>query len=305
LNSRNPESAEAKKIAKGIADKYAVTVLPLDLDNLSNADINAIFDGILAEFPVTGYRVNMPKWILVLPVTHGVIADALDRLRNYTKTVNKVADNNPATAFGDSEFFDALETETVDIATGTITYNLVTKPDLYYRVLSKECAADIDDEQKLVAYLRTVSGTAREYGKLKSALDTAETTGYGVVVPTLDAFKLAPPRLHKNGRSYGLKLRATAPSLHIIKVDVGAEVTPTIGTQEQSKEMLSFLKNEYETNKDAVWQTPIFGKSLDEIMIEGVSTKIQNMPAEAMKKMKRIVGKIVNNGKGGIICILL
>jgi stage IV sporulation protein A len=116
---------------------------------------------------------------------------------------------------------------------------------------------------------------------------------------------LDTPRLHKNGRSYGLKLRATAPSLHIIKVDVGAEVTPTIGTQEQSKEMLSFLKNEYETNKDAVWQTPIFGKSLDEIMQEGISAKITNMPPEAMKKMKRTIGKIVNNGKGGIICILL
>lgn len=305
LNSKNPESVDAKKIAKGIADKYAVNVLPLNLDNLSNTDINTIFDGILAEFPVTGYRVNMPKWMQVLPMTHEVIADALDRLRTYTKAVNKVADNNPALVFEGSEFFDMLETETVDISTGTITYNLVPKTGLYYRVLSRECGADIDDEQKLVAYLRMVSGTAREYGKLKGALDTAEATGYGVVVPTLDSFKLDTPRLHKNGRSYGLKLRATAPSLHIIKVDVGAEVTPTIGTQEQSKEMLSFLKNEYETNKNAVWQTPIFGKSLDEIMIEGVSTKIQNMPAEAMKKMKRIVGKIVNNGKGGIICILL
>jgi stage IV sporulation protein A len=136
VNSRQPDSPECKKIVKGIADKFSVTALPLDLDNLSNADINKIFDGILAEFPITGFRVNMPKWIQVLESTHGVVADALDRLRNYTKTINRVADDNPALAFDGSEDFDAMETETVDIATGTITYNLVPKVDLYYRVLS-------------------------------------------------------------------------------------------------------------------------------------------------------------------------
>ncbi|MDR1917453.1 MAG: stage IV sporulation protein A, partial [Christensenellaceae bacterium] len=215
VNSRQPDSVDCKKVCKGIADKFSVPVLSMDFENLTNTDINRIFESILAEFPVTGFKVDIPKWMQVFEPTHGVIADALDRLRNYTKTVNKIADNNPATAFDGSEYFDTMETETIDIATGTITYNLVPKADLYYRVLSNECGAEIDDEQKLVAYLRLVSGTAREYGKLKKALDDADSTGYGVVVPTLDTFKLDTPRLHKNGRSYGLKLRATAPSLHI------------------------------------------------------------------------------------------
>jgi stage IV sporulation protein A len=305
VNSRRPDGTECRRVCNSIMEKFAVTVLPIDLENMNAMDINNIFNGILAEFPISGFKVNMPKWLHVMPANNEVIVDAIERLRNYTKGVRRIVDNNPASVFSGSAFFDAMETDEVDVATGTVIYNLLPKTDLYYRIISNEAGIKIENKQHLVAYVRKVAGKAMEYDKLKDAIDAADANGYGVVVPTLDSYKLDTPRLHRNGRSYGLKLRATAPSLHIIKVDVGAEVTPTIGTQTQSKEMLEFLKAEYETNKEAVWQTPIFGKSLDEIMQEGVGTKIQNMPPEAMKKMKRTIGKIVNNGKGGIICILL
>ena len=268
-------------------------------------EITEIFNGVLADFPVTGFKVKMPKWLQVMPANHAVIIDAIERLRRYTKTVRRVSDNNPATVCADSQYFTTVETDEIDVATGTIVYNLVPKHDLYFKLISQESGLNIQNEQHLMAYIQKAAGKAKEYDKLKNAIDDAETKGYGVVVPTLDSYKLDTPRLYKHGRNYGLKLRATAPSLHIIKVDVGAEVTPTIGTQEQSKEMLAFLEREYQTNKEAVWQTPIFGKSLDEIMQEGVGAKIANMPANAMKQMKRTIGKVVNNGKGGIICILL
>lgn len=305
VNSKEPKSEKCQKICQEIREKFNVQVLGLDLDNLGTEDISAIFDGVLADFPVTGFKVNMPKWLQVMPANHAVIIDAVERLRRYTKTVRRISDNNPATICAESPYFSAVETSEIDVATGTIVYNLVPKNDLYFKLISKESGLNIENEQHLMAYIQKAAGKAKEYDKLKDAIDDAETKGYGVVVPTLDSYKLDTPRLYRHGRNYGLKLRATAPSLHIIKVDVGTEVTPTIGTQEQSKEMLEFLEREYQTNKEAVWQTPIFGKSLDEIMQEGVGAKIANMPANAMKQMKRTIGKVVNNGKGGIICILL
>lgn len=305
VNSRTPHSSECQAICRGLHEKFGVVVLGIDLENLNLDDITHIFDGILAEFPIMGFKVNMPQWLQVMPAGHEVIVDAIERLRHYTKSVRRVADNNTSAVFADSLYFSKVETSEVDVATGTIVYNLIPKPDLYYKLISKESGLCIENEQHLMAYIQKVAGKAKEYDKLKDAIDAADSKGYGVVVPTLDSYKLDTPKLYKNGKNYGLKLRATAPSLHIIKVDVGSEVTPTIGTQEQSKEMLEFLKSEYETNKEAVWQTPIFGKSLDEIMQEGVGAKIANMPANAMKQMKRTIGKVVNNGKGGIICILL
>ncbi len=305
VNSKDPQSENCRKVCDEIREKFNVQVLGIDLANMGTNEISQIFDGVLADFPVTGFKVNMPQWLQVMPANHAVIVDAVERLRRYTKSVRRVADNNPATICADSPYFNAVETSEIDVATGTIVYNLVPKNDLYFKLISQESGLNIQNEQHLMAYIQQAAGKAKEYDKLKSAIDDAETKGYGVVVPTLDSYKLDTPRLYKHGRNYGLKLRATAPSLHIIKVDVGSEVTPTIGTQEQSKEMLEFLEREYQTNKEAVWQTPIFGKSLDEIMQEGVGAKIANMPANAMKQMKRTIGKVVNNGKGGIICILL
>ncbi len=305
VNSRNPQSSVCQTICQSLTDKFAVQTLALDLANLSTEDITQIFDGILAEFPVTGFKVQMPKWLQVMPAEHPVIVDAIERLRQYTKTVRRVADNHTDAVFVDSQYFTKVVTSEVDVATGTVIYNLIPKPDLYFRLIAQESGLPIQNEQHLMAYVQQVAGKAKEYDKLKDAIDAAETNGYGVVVPTLDSYRLDTPRLYKHGKNYGLKLRAIAPSLHIIKVDVGSEVTPTIGTQEQSKEMLEFLKREYETNKEAVWQTPIFGKSLDEIMQEGVGAKLTNMPANAMKQMKRTISKVVNNGKGGIICIML
>ena len=230
VNSKDPKSETCRQICNEIREKFNVQVLGMDLEHLSTDGITDIFNGVLADFPVTGFKVNMPKWLQVMPATHAVIVDAIERLRRYTKTVRRVADNNPVNVCTDSAYFDTVETSEIDVATGTIVYNLVPKNDLYFKLISQESGLNIQNEQHLMAYIQKAAGKAKEYDKLKSAIDDAETKGYGVVVPTLDSYKLDTPRLYKHGRNYGLKLRATAPSLHIIKVDVGSEVTPTIGT---------------------------------------------------------------------------
>lgn len=305
LNSRTPASAECRKIAGQLTEKHGVVVIPMDVEHLDTENINNIFKSLLHEFGVCGFKVNMPKFLTVLDGSHSLITEAIDGLKSYTKNVKRLSDNDPSKVFSNSANFQALETVNTDVATGIITFNIVPKPDLYYKVLSAECGVEIKSEQALVAYIRHVSASKAEFDKVKSALRQAVDGGYGVVQPVLNDYALDKPQLYRNGRSWGVKLRAVAPSLHIIRVDVNTEVTPTIGSQQQSEEMLKYLSNQYESDRTAIWSTNILGKNLDTLVQEGITNKIIGMNTEAQRKMKRTLTKIVNNGRGGIICILL
>lgn len=305
INSRTPASAECRKLAASLAEKHGIMVLPMDVESLSNDNINSIFTALLHEFGVCGFKVNMPKFLTVLDSSHALISEAVDSLKAYTKSVKRLSDNEPSKVFNNSANYQALETVNTDVATGIITYNIVPKPDLYYKVLSAECGVEIKSEQELVAYIRHVSTAKLEYDKVKDALRQASEGGYGVVQPVLPDYTLDKPQLYRNGRSWGVKLRAAAPSLHIIRVDINTEVTPTIGSQQQSEEMLKYLGTQYETDRAAIWSTNILGKNLDTLVQEGINSKLTGMNVEAQRKMKRTLTKIVNNGRGGIICILL
>ena len=257
------------------------------------------------DFRVTTFRVNMPKWLQILDADNEIISSCVEAIKTFTTKVKFLRDNKPEKIFKGHEFFTALETVDADAERSTITYELIPQPDLYYKVLSKMSGVTIASEAELVAYVRELSIAKAEYDKIKTALEQAETTGYGVVIPTWQTFGLEQPVLHRNGKNYGVKLRANASSLHIVKVDVKSEVNPIIGSQEQSQEMLKFLQTEYETNRQSVWNTPIFGKSLESIVREDISNKSVSMPSGAQQKMRTALGRIVNNGKGGVICILL
>jgi stage IV sporulation protein A len=305
MNSKNPTSPECKKIVTQIAEKHDVTVIALDVDNLTTEDINKIFESVLQEFGVAGFRVTMPKWLQVLPVEHPIINEAIEALKTHTKNIKRLSDNGMTKVFEKSLTFDKLETTQIDVATGMITYNVVPKADLYYRVISAECGSQITNEAELVAYIKHVGNAKAGYDQIKEALAAVESTGYGVVAPVATDYQLEKPSLYRNGKSYGVRLRATAPSLHIVKVNVATEVKPTIGSKEQSEDMLKTIQNDFEHDKEAVWNTNIFGKSLQSIVHEGIATKTVSMHPEAQKKVKRTLTKIVNNGKGGMICILL
>ena len=303
LNTRNV--ATSQTIAGEIAAKHGAVVLPIDVEKLNADNVNDIFSALLAEFQVTGFRVNMPKWLTVLPDENEIISEAIDTIKKHTNSVKKMGDNNTATVFEKSAHFSALQTTSVEVATGVITYTIVPKDDLFYRVLSAQSGATIESDVHLVAFMRHLGEIRTEYDKLSSALAQAKETGYGVVEPTFSEFKLEEPALFKSGKSHGIKFRATAPSLHLVRVDVQTTVSPAIGGKAQSEEMLRLIKAEYDENPDQVWRTPIFGKSLESLVTEGIGTKVNAMSNEAKRKMKRTITKIVNNGRGGIICIVL
>lgn len=305
VNSKTPASGECKKICTDMTNKHNVTVLPMDVEALSTELISNIINAVLHEFGVLGFKITMPKWLTVLDASHEIINEAVEALKAFTKNIKRMSDNDTTRVFEKSIHFAQLETTKACVATGIIHYNIIPKPELYYKVLSSESGVPIKSEQELVAFVKHMGSAKQHYTAIKDALASAHATGYGVVSPQLKDFTLDAPSLHKRGRDYGVRLRATAPSLHIIKVDVSTEVTPTIGSQAQSEEMLRAIQSDYDTNRDACWNTNIFGKPLHAVVGDGISAKAAGMHPEAQRKIKRTLTKIVNNGKGGIICILL
>jgi len=305
VNSKNPNAIECKKVCVDMGARHGVTVLPLDVESLSVEQISQIITAILHEFGVAGFKVTMPKWLTVLDVGHEIINEAVEALKSFTKNIKRLSDNDTARIFEKSAHFERLETTNTCVATGIIHYNIVPKPELYYKVLSSESGVAIRTEHELVAFVKHMGSAKHQYTAIKDALELARSTGYGVVTPSLQDYSLDAPSLYKRGRDYGVRLRATAPSLHIIKVDVSTEVTPTIGSQAQSEEMLRAIQKDFETDREACWNTNIFGKPLQAIVQDGIGAKSTGMHPEAQRKIKRTLTKIVNNGRGGIICILL
>jgi stage IV sporulation protein A len=305
VNSKTPVSGECKKVCTDLANKHGAAVLPMDVASLSADGINQIVTAVLHEFGVSGFKVTMPKWLTVLDAGHEIISEAIEALRTFTKNIKRLSDNDPARVFEKSAHFDRLETAETSVATGMIHYNIVPKPELYFKVLSALSSVPIKSEQELVAFVKHMGAAKQQYTAINEALNAANATGYGIVTPLLKDFTLDAPSLYKRGKDYGVRLRATAPSLHIVKVDVSTEVTPTIGSQAQSEEMLRAIQKDYDADREACWNTNIFGKPLQAIIQDGIVAKASAMHPEAQRKIKRTLNKIVNNGRGGIICILL
>ena len=247
----------------------------------------------------------MPNWLRVLDAESAVISHAVEALKKFTAKTKKGSEQNIEKVFASSPYFKALVQTEVDEERGVERYEIIPHDNLYYKVLTDLSGTEIGDQATLVSYISRASTHKREYDKLSDAITQMQQTGYGVVRPTFDSFELEEPQLHRNGKNFGVKLRATGKSIHLISVDVKSEVTPIIGEEAQSMEMLRFLTNEYKTNKQTVWETPIFGKSLESIVREDIDSKANSMPNMARGKMQKTLQRIVNNGKGGVICILM
>ena len=251
------------------------------------------------------YQISMPDWLRVLDAESPVIASAIEVMKKFTTKTKKSAEISIEKVFADSPYFKSLVQTETNEAEGIERYEIVPHENLFYTVIASLTGTEITTQAGLVSYIANVSRAKREYDKLSDALSQMEQTGYGVVKPAFDTFELEEPQLYKSGKNFGVKLRASGKSIHIVSVDVKSEVAPIIGEQQQSEEMLKFLTQEYKTNKQTVWETPIFGKSLESIVREDIEQKSSSMPVMARTKMQKSITRIINNGKGGVICILL
>ena len=306
LNSAKPYDEETKNLAESLQQKYNTKVLPLNIKEMTESDIAKIFNILLEEFPVNMIQIKMPRWMDALPFTNPLINEIVTEIKTATDGMEKIGDFKLSrTLFENSQNFEPVKETKIVLGEGNITVEIEPKPELFYRVLTDETGVQISNDYELISNLKDLSYAKREYDKLKIALDDVNTNGYGVVIPSLDEMKLEDPEIVKQGSKFGVRLKASAPSLHIMRVDINTEVSPIVGTEQQSEDLVKYLLSEFESNPQGIWDTEMFGKSLHELVKEGLSNKLVAMPKEAQSKMRKTLGRIINEGKGGVICILL
>lgn len=306
LNSAHPQNNETKKLATSLQEKYDAPVIPLNALDLKENDVDKIFENLLMEFPIKSIRISMPDWLRALDFNSAIISEISNEMRNLGSKINKLSDaDKNQIAFAESDCFDPITYSNIEAGQGVIKFNVIPKEGLFYRVLSEECGIEIKSDYELISNIKELSIAKIEYDKLKNALEQVSQTGYGVVEPKPTDFELGEPEIIKQGSRYGVKIKATAPSLHIMRVDVETEVTPLVGTEDQSQDLAKNLVDQFESDPQSIWQTNILGRSLSELVEDNINSKLVMMPIEAQRKMRKTLGRIVNEGKGGVICILL
>ncbi len=254
LNCKNPSSTEVKKLAKALSEKYAVPVLPVNALDLKESDIDKVFESLLFEFPITSVKVQMPKWLQALDFNNPIIEEISKEVKNFAKGMQKLSDvDKEKLAFTESLSFDPITFSHVEMGDGSVKFSVIPKESLFYQVLSEECGNTIADDFELISYIKDLAIAKIEYDKFKYALENVRESGYGVVVPSSDDFEIESPEVVKQGNRFGVKIRANAPSLHIMRVDVGTEVTPLVGTESQSQELVDSLVEQIENDPNSIW----------------------------------------------------
>lgn len=306
LNSTHPNNVETLNLAKSLSTKYSSKVVAVDVSTLDEEKIAKVFAEVLGEFPVSKVAIKMPEWLKILDYSSDILQGLIGAIKDLVDGINKVSDVPDTLSLNvENANFESEITKNINLGKGQLTLNIEAKPDLYYRVLSRECGCDIKNEYHLVSYIKQLSIAKTQYDKFKDAIEQVKETGYGVVHPSMEDLTLEEPKMYKSGGKFGVKLRASAPSLHIMQVDIQTEVNSMVGSEQQSEELVKSIMEDFENNPTDIWETKMFGKSLQTLVNEGLQNKLLVMPQEVQNKMRKTLGRIVNEGKGGVICILL
>ncbi len=302
LNCKNPREDHSVELAKTLQEKYGVTVRPINVLEAGAEELEGVLTDVLQEFPVRRIALNLPKWMRALDKDNRVISEIMERLKDNAPAVDKMKD-----AYGLADVFDACsfissaKIDDLDMGRGVVNYALEPTDDLFFQVLSEQAQMDIVDEFSLMSFVTASAYAKNKFDAIKDALDEADANGYGIVYPNASNMTLDEPQMVKQGNIYGVRLKATSPSYHIVKVNVNTEVSPMVGSEEQSK----YLLEEYKQNPEAIWNTNMFGKTMAGLAKDGLESKCYAMPIEIKQKLSKTLNKIVNENRGGLICLLL
>ncbi len=306
LNTLDPNSEETDILRADLEAKYNVPVLPLNVVAMDEQDLEDVMETVLYDFPLNEIRINLPKWVEGLERNHWIKNNIITTLRENIESIEKIRDvDSIVKGFSGLEFLENTNLENVELGEGVISIDLTAKQDLFYNILEEKSGFKIDGDHQLLNLITKLSRVKKEYDKVENALEQARVSGYGLVAPSLNDLTLEDPEITKQGKQYGIKIRANAPSLHIIKADISTEVHPIAGNQTQGEEMLKYLREELEQNPNGIWDANMFGKSLHDLVKEQLQNKLYDMPEEIRVKMQRTLQKIINEGSKNIITIIL
>lgn len=306
LNTTKPFATETEKLKQELMTKYEIPVLPVNCAQLKSDDINAILEKILYEFPIRELKLYFPKWIETLSMDHWLKDNIIKALKEVMKKVSRLREiKNVTTYLEDCDFVKKSYIEKIELGQGIANIEVNTEEELFYKILSETTKMEIDNEYQLISTISKLAEIKKDYDKIEYALSEVKRKGYGVVMPSIEELKLEEPEIVKQGSRYGVKLRATAPSLHFIQANIETEVSPIVGTEKQSQDLIDYLMKDFEEDPQKIWESNIFGKSLYDMVNEGLQNKLYRMPEDAQIKFQETLQKIINEGSGGLICIIL
>ena len=306
LNSTHPSLPETEKLSERLKEDYNVPVLPISIEAMTEKDMYNILREALYEFPVLEVKVNMPEWIAILNPDHPVKKAYINSIKESVIEIDKLKDiENITNHFIENEYIEKAYLSEVDSSTGIVTVNLVATKELYQQTLSEIINIDIKNKADLLSLFQDYNVAKKEYDQIKYALKMVKQTGYGVATPSIEDMKLETPEIVKQGPRYGVKLKAVAPSIHMIRVDVESTFEPIIGSEVQSKELIDYLMKDQEKSPNEIWKSEIFGRSLDSIVQEGIQSKINLMPDNIRFKLQTTLSKVVNKGSNNMIAIVI
>ena len=300
LNSADPGSSNAKALAMELEEKYGVPVALVSCPDLNREDIREILALVLGEFPIKELRFKLPEWTLALPSDHPLRREMIDNIDCFTDMTRKIGDISSAL-----EKQGGIEVERIDAGDGTGELTLPLSDEVYYDTLKDVTGLAVGDKCSLFKTVAELAEVKRKYAKVEDALLDVESKGYGIVMPTSEEMRLDEPRLVKQSNGYGVKVSARAESIHMIKTGIRADLCPVVGTAEQSEAVVNYLISEYEDAPEKVWQSNMFGKSLYDLVSDGMRSKLEHMPDESREKLGETLERIINEGAGGLLCILL
>lgn len=306
LNSANPNSESSVNLGYELESKYNAPIALVNCLEINSDDIKGILEMILHEFPVSEVGINMPRWITAIDDSHWLVTSLSESIFKSANQIDKVGDIKEAfNNLVDNEYIKDVRIESIDLGTGTALIEVKLMDSLYYKIMSELTGFDISDEEGLIELMKELSHVKAEYDKISIALAEVNENGYGIVTPDIEDLRLEEPEIFKQSGSYGVRLKASAPSIHMIKAEIETEINPMVGSEQQSEELVRFMLKEFEEDPKKIWESNIFGKTLHELVTEGLHTKLSHMPDDARIKLSETLQRIINEGSGGLICIIL
>ena len=306
LNSKNPHSEDCRNLTAKLTEKYKVGIIAVNCLDMSEQEIKDILTQLLYEFPIKEMKLSFPKWISDLEKDHSLRKTLYSNIIKSATELKKVKDAREFTNMVSSgENICSCRIVDADLSCGSVKVAIDVEPTLFYKVMSEKTGLDIKDEQQLMAELIALSKAKKDFERFKLALDEVEATGYGIVMPTMDELALDEPEIMKQGGKYGVRLKASAPSIHMLRANITTEVAPIVGSESQSEELIMYLLKEFEEDPSKIWQSNIFGKTLDSLVNEGLHNKLYKMPVDARMKLQETLERVINEGCSGLICIIL
>ncbi len=304
LNSAKPYAEETRMLADEISEKYQVTVMPVNCEQLKREDINHIMENILYEFPLTMIEFYMPKWVEMLPYDHKMKQDIIAQIKNLMSSLSNIRDITSSSFMPSSEYIKKCKLDGINMSDGSVRILLNVDDSYYYEMISDLVGETVGSEYQMLAMLKEMAKMKREYVKVLHALESVRYKGYGVVMPDREEIMLEKPEIIRQGNKFGVKIKAESPSIHMIKASIETEISPIVGTEEQARDLIQFI-SDTETSEEGIWETNIFGKTVEQLVNDGITGKISMINEESQVKLQETMQKIVNDCNGGMVCIII